>query len=54
MVGAMLWITSLSSLAFFLGKEFPQIENYIGYIVIGLITITTIPVLMTYLKNRKK
>ena len=54
MVGAILWITSLSSLAFFLGKEFPQIENYIGYIVIGLITITTIPVLLTYLKNLKK
>jgi membrane-associated protein len=53
-VGAFLWITSLSSLAFFLGKEFPQIENYIGYIVIGLITITTIPVFITYLKNRKK
>jgi len=53
-VGATLWITSLSSIAFFLGKEFPQTENYIGYIVIGLIMITTIPVFMTYLKNRKK
>ena len=53
-VGATLWITSLSSLAFFLGKKFPQTENYIGYIVIGLIIITTIPVFMTYLKNRKK
>ena len=52
--GAALWIISLTSIAFFLGKEFPQTENYIGYIVIGLIVITTIPVLITYLKNRKK
>jgi membrane-associated protein len=52
--GASLWIISLTSIAFFLGKEFPQTENYIGYIVIGLIVITTIPVLITYLKNRKK
>jgi len=52
--GASLWIISLTSIAFFLGIEFPQTEKFIGYIVIGLIVITTIPVLITYLKNRKK
>ena len=52
--GASLWIISLTSISFFLGKEFPQTEKYIGYIVIGLIVITTIPILITYLKNRKK
>ena len=52
--GASLWIISLTSIAFFLGIEFPQTEKYIGYIVIGLIVITTIPILITYLKNRKK
>ncbi len=53
-VGASLWISSLSCIAFFLGKEFPETENYIGQIVIALIIVTTIPVLITYLKNRKK
>jgi membrane-associated protein len=53
-LGAFAWIGSISSIAYFLGKQFPQIENYIGYIVIGLIVITTIPVLLTYLKSRKK
>jgi membrane-associated protein len=53
-VGAIAWIGSIASIAYFLGKQFPSIENYIGYIVIGLIVITTIPVLMTYLKSRKK
>lgn len=52
--GASLWIISLTSIAFFLGIEFPQTEKYIGYIVIGLIIITTIPILITFLKNRKK
>ncbi len=52
--GASFWIISLTSIAYFLGKEFPQTEKYIGYIVISLIVITTIPVLITYLKNRKK
>ena len=52
-IGAFAWIGSIASIAYFLGKQFPTIENYIGYIVIGLIVITTIPVLMTYLKSRK-
>jgi membrane-associated protein len=53
-LGAFAWIGSIASIAYFLGKQFPQIENYIGYIVIGLIVITTIPVLLTYLKSRKR
>lgn len=53
-LGAVAWIGSIASIAYFLGKQFPQIENYIGYIVIGLIVITTIPVLITYLKSKKK
>ena len=53
-IGAIAWIGSIASIAYFLGKQFPTIENYIGYIVIGLIVITTIPVLITYLKSRKK
>lgn len=53
-LGAFAWIGSIASIAYFLGKQFPQIENYIGYIVIGLIVITTIPVLITYLKSRKQ
>ena len=53
-IGAFAWIGSIASIAYFLGKQFPAIENYIGYIVIGLIVITTIPVLITYLRSRKK
>lgn len=53
-IGAVAWIGSIASIAYFLGKQFPAIENYIGYIVMGLIVITTIPVLSTYLKSRKK
>ena len=52
-IGAISWIGSIGSIAYFLGKKFPTIENYIGYIVLSLIVITTIPVLITYLKNRK-
>ena len=53
-LGAIAWIGSIASIAYFLGKQYPSIENYIGSIVIGLIIITTIPVVVTYLQSRKK
>ena len=53
-IGAVAWIGSIGSIAFYLGKEFPQVENYLGYIFISLIIITALPILGTYLKSRKK
>lgn len=52
-VGAIAWIGSIGSIAYFLGLKFPETEHYLGYIVLGLIVITAIPVLLTYLKSRK-
>ena len=53
-IGAVAWIGSIGTIAFYLGKEFPQVENYLGYIFISLIIITALPILGTYLKSRKK
>jgi len=54
LVGAAAWIGSIASMAYFLGKQYPIIEHYIGLIIITLIVITSIPVVTTYLKHRKK
>lgn len=53
-IGAVAWIGSIASIAYYLGIKFPGIEKYLGYIIIGLIVITAIPVLLTYLKSRKQ
>lgn len=53
-IGAVAWIGGIGSIAFYLGKKFPQVENYLGYIFVGLIILTAIPVVTTYLKSRKK
>ncbi len=53
-IGAVLWIGSIGSIAYYLGKEFPEVENYLGYIFVSLIVLTALPVLGTYLKSRKK
>jgi len=52
-IGAVLWITSLTLLGYFLGKRFEkEITDYLLYIIIGFISITTIPVLYAFLKKR--
>ena len=49
-VGALLWIPSLSLLGFFLG-EILWVQNNLEWIVIGLIIVTIIPVISTYRKE---
>lgn len=53
-IGAVLWIASLSAIGYFLGMKFPQIEQSLGYIVIALVVVTSLPILTTYLKQKKK
>lgn len=52
-VGAVIWITSLTLLGYFLGRRFKtEINDYLLYIIIGFILITTIPLVITYFKNK--
>ena len=38
---------------YFLGKSFSkQVEEYLGYIIVGFIVITTIPLVITFIKNK--
>ena len=51
--GAILWIASLTLLGYFLGRSFAQqIEEYLVYIIIGFIVITTIPLIITFVKKQ--
>jgi len=51
--GALLWIASLTLLGYFLGRRFEkEINDYLLYIIIGFIVITTIPLVYTFVKNR--
>ena len=52
-VGAILWICSLTLLGYFLGRRFEkEINDYLLYIIIGFIFITTIPLLITFVKSK--
>lgn len=52
-VGAILWIASLTLLGYFLGKTFAkQIEEYLVYIIIGFIVITAVPLGIAFLRRQ--
>lgn len=53
-VGALCWVLTLTLAGYFLGKEFPQIVNYIEYIVIGFIILATAPIIYAFIKKRNK
>jgi membrane-associated protein len=52
LIGAFLWVNTLVLTGYFLGKYIPGTKDYLGYIVIFLIVITSIP--FVYKSIRKK
>ncbi|WP_028297521.1 DedA family protein [Olivibacter sitiensis] len=50
-LGCILWVSLLTLLGYFLGREFPQIVEYIEYIVIGFIVIATAPIAIAVIKK---
>jgi membrane-associated protein len=52
-LGASIWIIVMVLAGHFLGRAFPGIMSYLEIIVVGMILISAIPVIVTYLKNRK-
>lgn len=52
-IGAIAWIASLCSLGYYLGS-YQIVKNNVGWIVIGLIIITAIPVVIAYKKGKSK
>jgi membrane-associated protein len=52
-IGAFAWIGTLGSIGYFLGT-FQWVRDNIGYIVIGLIVVTAIPVVTTFIRQKRQ
>lgn len=52
--GAILWVNTLVLAGYFLGKYLPETKEYLGYIIIFLIVITSIPFIINLFKKRIK
>jgi membrane-associated protein len=53
LAGAFFWVTSLVLTGYYLGKYVPGTKDYLGYIVIFLIVITSIPFILKAIKKKK-
>jgi membrane-associated protein len=51
-VGAILWVCSLVLTGYYMGKYIPKTKEYLEYIVIFLIVITSIPFVYSWMKNK--
>jgi membrane-associated protein len=52
-VGAFLWPLSIVSAGYYVGKIFPNALDYLNYIIIGFIVVTSIPVINSIRNDRK-
>src|ERR1700743_3343475 len=52
-IGSITWVCTLTLTGFFLGRRYPEeIKFYLKYVVLGLILITSIPLIFAYLKKQ--
>ena len=51
-IGSTTWVCTLTLAGFFLGRKYPdEIKFYLKYVILGLILITSIPLLIAYVKK---
>lgn len=50
--GCLVWVLTLTLSGYFLGREFPQIINYIEYIVVGFIVLAFTPIMYALIKRK--
>ena len=52
--GAILWVSSLIPLGYYVGRNHPGVIDYIGYIVLGIFILTALPFIKELWMRLKK
>ena len=52
-LGAVIWVTVMILSGYWLGNLFPSIIDYLEIIVVSMIVLTTIPVIISWMRQRK-
>ncbi|WP_428328618.1 DedA family protein [Mucilaginibacter sp.] len=50
-IGCVAWVNTFTLAGYFLGMRYPQLKDNMQYIIIGLIIITTIPLIMAFIRQ---
>ncbi|RVU01851.1 DedA family protein [Mucilaginibacter limnophilus] len=51
-IGSAAWVNSLTLAGYFLGRRYPQIKDYLEYVVLAFLLVTTIPLIFAFLKKK--
>ena len=51
-IGSVAWVNTFTLAGFFLGRKFPQLKGYLEYVVLGLIVVTSAPLLAAFYKRK--
>jgi membrane-associated protein len=51
-IGSITWVTTFTLAGFFLGRKYPQLKDNLQYVVLGLIIVTTVPLVYAFLKRK--
>ena len=53
-IGILLYVSGMIALGYFLGQVIPGLEKYLIWILIGLVAVMVTPVVVTYVKEKRK
>src|SRR5476649_2592361 len=51
-IGSITWVSTLTLGGFCIGRRYPQLKDYLEYIVLGLVIFTTIPLIIAFLRRK--
>ncbi|HEY5325599.1 MAG TPA: VTT domain-containing protein [Mucilaginibacter sp.] len=50
--GSIAWVTTFTLAGFFLGRKYPQLKDYLEYVVLGMILTTSAPLIAAFYKQK--
>jgi membrane-associated protein len=53
-LGCFCWVFSIVLAGYFLGRTFPVVKDYLEWIIIGMVVITAIPVVITFVNEKRR
>ena len=51
-IGSVAWVCTFTLGGFCIGRRYPQLKDYLEYIVLGLVIFTTIPLIIAFLRRK--